>query len=409
MRLTDNVLRDSDNSIYELVGKSLLLAAAGRFGLIPSTRPFELNLDIDKKIVDIKSLHCLAVTRDGSLIDTCYDTKFTNTFDTRILIPESTDEQEFLITINAESGQWQETNDGFEEPVYTFSLIKPNTPIPPNALPIGRIVNIDNLGWREDDVDFVPPCLFVTSHHKYKELSRQFSDILSAIDAKVRDLQKSDVRAEVRLFWSLIRQVMITMSKECDTMTPMSLLANVQKCVNALICACSWNSYLKLENADELSNYVYASYNYKDAYQKIKEGLDLCFSIKDNIEILSEGSPTKTTTLPAVAAPMISNDDLFQDCSTSESTINITYHTLEANIFFTTDGSEPTSKSKRATKTRAGFKIKFDNGYRQENGKEPDKNMSLKLIAVVDGASSDVSCYRVSFHKNLKFRDAIPI
>ena len=48
MRLTDEILRASDNSTMELVSNALALAAAGRFGLFPSAIPFELSLSINK-------------------------------------------------------------------------------------------------------------------------------------------------------------------------------------------------------------------------------------------------------------------------------------------------------------------------------------------------------------------------
>ena len=40
MRLTDEILRASDNSTMELVRNGVALAAAGRFGLCPSVTPY---------------------------------------------------------------------------------------------------------------------------------------------------------------------------------------------------------------------------------------------------------------------------------------------------------------------------------------------------------------------------------
>ena len=171
MRLTDDILRASDECTSEFVGCALALAAGGRFGLLPSSRPFELVVNIGGNVVDVESLSCLAVTKGGLLVDAQYDTKYTNSFDTRVFIPEGLDTQEFILTLNASPTQWKETHDGFEEPVYTFSLLTPDTPVPNDALPIGHIV--EDHGWRLDDVDFVPPCLFVSSHYKYEELLKQ--------------------------------------------------------------------------------------------------------------------------------------------------------------------------------------------------------------------------------------------
>ena len=53
MRLTDDILKASDDCTTELVGNALALAAAGRFGLFPSSSPFELSLNINNGIVDV--------------------------------------------------------------------------------------------------------------------------------------------------------------------------------------------------------------------------------------------------------------------------------------------------------------------------------------------------------------------
>ena len=285
MRLTDEVLRSSDDSTIELVSNSLALAAAGRFGLLPSM-PFDLSVNISKGLVDVESLNCTAVTKSGNIIDAHYDTKFTNSFDTRIQIPEGNGEKKYILTIDY-TGQWKDSNDGYEEPVYTFSLIVPNSPIPSSSLPIARIV--DEYGWRVDDMDFVPPCLFVSSHQKYGDLLKKVSDVLSEIDNKAKNLLHSNGKDVIKIIWPVVQQLMITADKERDMMTPMELLANVQKCVSAFTCACELDDYIDLADADKFRSYIYAPYNYKDSYQRIKEGLDLCFSINEKVSKLDEG------------------------------------------------------------------------------------------------------------------------
>lgn len=407
MRLTDDILRASDNSTMELVGNALALAAAGRFGLFPSASPFDLSLNINKGLLDVELLNCLAVTKDGNLIDVHYDTKYTNTFDTRIQIPEVSGEKELLLTIDASLDKWKDTNDGYEQPEYSFSLINPNSPIPANSFPIARIV--DEYGWRMDDVDFVPPCLYISSHSKYIELRKQFEEVLNAIDTKVRNLLHSNGKEAIRIFWPVVQQLMITINKECDLMTPMDLLANVQKFVSVFTCACELDEYLNLADADIFRNYIYAPYNYKDAYLRIREGLDLCISIKEKIDKIDENPIPQPTTRSIVDSPMLTNKDLYQNCNTPETSISIKYNATDANIYFTIDGREPTKSSSKALRMRDGFKVKFDNQYRQINGKEADKTITLKLIAIVDGNSSDISSYDVVLHKTVPFKDAIPI
>jgi hypothetical protein len=406
MRLTDDILRKSDNCTIELVGNALVLAAAGRFGLLPSTSPFDLSMNINKGIVDVDRLSCSAVTKDGSLIDAHYDTTFTNTFDTRVQIPEGSGKKEFLLTIDAHPEQWKDTNNEYEEPVYSFSLIAINSPLPANSLPIAHIV--DEYGWRINDVDFVPPCLYISSHQKYIELKKQFEEVLTAIDTKARNLLHSNGKEAIRIFWPVVQQLMITINKECDLMTPMELLANVQKCVSAFTCACELDEYLNLADAENFKNYIYTPYTYKDCYLQIREGLALCFSISDKIEKIGESIPPQPIS-NSVPSPTLFAEDLYQECGTSESNINISYDIKEAKIYFSTDGREPTIRSGRALRTKSGFRIKFDNGFRQEKGKEADKTITIKLIAMVDGDSSDTNSYNIVLHKSSKFSDAIPI
>lgn len=390
MRLTDGILRASDNSTMELVSNALVLAAAGRFGLLPSATPFELSLNINKGVVDVELLSCLAITKGGHLIDAHYDTKFTNTFDTRVKIPEVSGEKELILTINASIDKWKDTNDGYEEPEYSFSLISPNSPLPANSLPIARIV--DEYGWRMDDVNFVPPCLFISSHQKYIELKKQFEEVLIAIDKKARNLMHSNGKEVIRIFWPVVQQLMITINKECDLMTPMELLANVQKCVSAFTCACDLDDYINLADSDKFRNYVYAPYNYKDAYLRIREGLELCFSINEKVGKLDEGQQAPST----IEAPTISNSQLIKRCTNSKARVQITNNVAGATVYYTIDGGEPTQYSK------SGLMIQIDSGFNNSRKREPDKIVTVRVKAFLNGLYSNTNTYEITLQKDIE-------
>lgn len=390
MRLTDEILRASDNSTMELVSNALALAAAGRFGLFPSAIPFELSLSINKGLVDVEQLNILAVTKGGFLIDAHYDTNFTNTFDTRIQIPELNGEKELILTIDASIDKWKDTNDGYEEPEYSFSLISPNSPLPANSFPIARIV--DEYGWRMDDVDFVPPCLFISSHQKYIELKKQFEEILIAIDKKARNLMHSNGKEVIRTFWPVVQQLMITINKECDLMTPMELLANVQKCVSAFTCACDLDDYINLADSDKFRNYVYAPYNYKDAYLRIREGLELCFSINEKVAKLDEGTPKPST----IEAPTISESQLTKRCTNSKARVQITNNAEGATVYYTVDGGEPTQSSK------SGLMIQIDSGFNNSRKREPDKMVTVRVKAFLNGLFSNTNTYEITLQKDIE-------
>lgn len=394
MRLTDEILRASDECTSEFVGRALLLASGGRFGLLPASRPFDISLNIGGNALDVESLSCLAVTKNGTLIDVKYDTRYTNHIDNHVEIPEGLNSQEFILTVNVEE-QWYETIDGYEEPVYTFSLFVPDTPLPGNSFPIGHIV--EDHGWRLDDVDFVPPCLFVNSHYKFEELLKRFSDLLASIDSKARANISSTGKDAIRIFWPIIQQIRIAISKETDLMTPMTLLSNVQKCVSAFTCACDIESSIILSNEKMFRNYVVAPYNYQDAYQRIKVGLELCFSIDQMIEKLEvKKKETAAPRQESLGAPYIPEDQLYQNCKSRNVSITVVNPVSGAKVFYSIDGSNPS----RALPSNG--KLVVSNNFNKKKVPENDQELTIMLKAVMKGISSDVSTFVVTLHKDYK-------
>ena len=400
MRLTDDIMRNADSCTAETIGKALLLAASGRFGLIPSPKPFSLSLNVTKGVVDVESLSCLAVTKGGDLIDVNYDTRYTEAFNTRVMIPDDIEEKELILTVNALDAPWKETNNGFVEPVYSFALLPPNTPVPDNAVPIARIV--DEYGWRMDDTDFVPPCLLLSAHYKYKELLQRFADVLAAIDTKARKAIGAGTTSAIGIFWPLAQQLRIAADKECDMMTPMTLLSNVQKCVSAFTCACQLDPALQLADEKMYTAYVLAPYNYKDAYPRIKVGLDICFTISEKVEKLAEGAKQEPKPQPqpqtttAHTAPIIREDQLYQDCTTSTINILVFNPVPAAVVTFSTDGSDPSRKLPPSNK------ISLQNNFNKKKEPEPDQKLIVKLKSVLNGVSSNINEFVITLHKNYK-------
>lgn len=401
MRLTDDIMRASDKATAELVGHALALSAAGRYGLLPaSLRPFEINVNPMNGYVSVETLSCLAITKDGHLIDANYDTHYTDRYDTRVEIPAGEHCKEFILTINADDDDWREVESGFEEPEYTFHLYAPNTVIPDNALPIAHI--IDDYGWRMDETSFMPPCLFVSSHWKYGQLAERFADVMANIDAKTREIIAEGAGGPIRIFWPLVQQLRITVSKEVDVMTPNMLLASVQKCVSAFTSACALEPSLELENIDGLWEYIQAPYNYKDAYERIQEGLNICFSIVDMVQHLNTG-PEKVqhhqtaSAAQTVVAPYIGDDQLFQNCRSKSLSITVTNPTPGAKVLYSTDESEPKRK------LPPSGKIVLENGFSKKKVPELDQQVTIHLKAVLaDGTSSEVSVFTVTLHKDYK-------
>ena len=395
MRLTEEVLRASDQSSIELINNAFVLASAGRFGLIPSKDSFDVSLDVSKGFVDVLSLNCLATTRGGHLIEMRYDTRFTNSFSTRIQIPSDVNSSELILTVNVQPEQWTETNDGFEEPEYSFSLVLPDSPIADNAFPIARIVDSEFGGWRIDDVNFMPPCLFLSAHPKYEELLSSFKSKLAEADLKIQGLINSDAKNAIRILWPIVQQLMITVDKESDVMTPMSLLSNVQKFVSAFTCACDLDDYLELEDADTFREYVRKPYNYKDVYTLITEGMGLCYQICEKIDKINV-APAPAPSKPGVPnAPTIDDSQLIKKCSNTTARFSIANNAPGSTVYYTIDGSEPTESSNKGTT------VKLESGFNTARTKEPDKVFTIKVKAVLNGVSSGTNTYQVTLIKDI--------
>ncbi len=395
MRLTDEVMRASDQCFVDFAKNAFILACSGRFGLLPAAEPFEISLDISNGMVDIVSLNCTAITSGGDLIEAHYDTRYNNSFDTRIPIPVENDVTEYILTINAEGGKWSDTNNGYEEQAYAFKLIPVNSPIGDNALPIAHIVDSEYGGWRIDDVEFVPPCLFISAHLKFKELLDEFHSILSVIDQKIAGLSKIGNRNVFIILWPIIQQLLIEVDKEKDTLSPIILMEKVQKCVSAFICACDLDDNLNIENADALRGYVVRPFNYKDAYVAIKEGLGICFRISENIENLQVIPTPVPTVSGAPAAPTIDPEQTIKRCSNRTAKVQLTNNAPGATVYYTIDGSEPSESSQK------GLHVTLQNGFKKARVAEPDMTVTIKAKAVLNGVSSPISTFQITLIKDI--------
>jgi len=414
MRLSDELMRASDDNMAALIAKSTVLAANGRFGLLPSHQSFNLNLNIGNGFVDVDALTCLAVTKGGHIIDVDYDTRYGHNFNKRVPMPQVSSTDEYILTINVHTGEWKEVSDDMEEPVYSFSLIAPDTIVPDNSMPIAHISYEDD-GWREDDADFVPPCLFVSSHHRFEELHGRFLEVLAALDDKTRAVVATKDYKGMNIFWPLVQQLRIAADKERDLLTPMALLSGVQKCVSAFTCACDLDSQIDLTDAKTCRTFVFAPYNYKEAYERIKAGLKICYGIIEKVEKLAEKEQEQPepprqekqrSNKPA--SPTIAGKYFTIDCNRPETVIPVECANASATVVFTADGSKPTQNSPKAVRSRDGLKIRFKNGYKGK-GSEPDKAVKISLMAIVGGDCSEMSTFSITQRKSLKFSDARPV
>jgi len=285
MRLTDEVMLAADQYMSESIGQAVAVAAGGRFGLFTPTRPFQMSLSISKGFVEVETLSCMAVTASGDIIDVQFDTRYSNSFDTRVQIPKDDEVKEYFLIIIANPDDWKESAKERKESNYTFALVGPDKAIDSHSVPIGRIVYED--GWQEDNVNFAPPCLCISAHSKFMELFSQFFLVLQNIDEKTRNMLDTGARDAISIYWPVVQQMLIVANTEQDVMTPQRLLSCVQRVIAAFTCACDLDKVISLEEADVFRNFTRTPFNYRIAYLRLKQGLGMCYAINEKIDKFS--------------------------------------------------------------------------------------------------------------------------
>lgn len=389
MRLTDEILKSSDNCHLESLNQAFTLASNGRFGLLPSNREFTISVSINKNIVDVESLNCLAITKSGKIIDINYDTTYTNNVDTRITIPTS-DVNHFILCVEIKN-VWTETNNGFCEPDYKFVLIEENKILSMDMFPIARIIN--EYGWRLDEQNFLPPCLFISSHSEYSKYVSTFANVLKTSNNHLLDCSNSDCKTAICVFWPIVELLKITLDKEIELMTPMMLLGYIQKYISGFLCACTLDDSLNLLESDTFRNFVDAPYNYKDVNLRIKEGLNLCNAVCEKVVKFKDFTHVEEK----IEAPTISNTNLFKKCTNSKVRIPVENNAPGSTIYYTIDGSEPTTTS------NTGNTIIFASGFVGGRDKEEeDKYVIIKVKAILNGISSATNTYKIRLQKDVK-------
>lgn len=394
MRLSDDIMRASEEATAARIGNALTLASTGRFGLLPCSRQFQLTLNLNTDAVEVQTLDCLAVTRGGFLLDVQLDTRYTNYIEKRVDIPNEMGKRELLLTINVDPKQWKETLNGFEEPIYSFDLVGVNSLIPENALPIAHLVYSEQSGgWYIDEKEFVPPCLFVSSHWKYVELMNQFIQKLSEVESKVFQVLQHGTQEVFRVFWPFVQEILIDTDKNRDLMTPMALLGNIQKYVAIFTSACHLDPYINLSDAEMFRNYAHTPYSYMNVYPMIIEGLKHCFLINEKVDKIAEKQTDKPKKNDKLEAPYIADDKLYQVCKTPVVSIPIVNNVPEATVFYSTDGSMPTNPVLNG-------KIKIKHSFHHNKEKEDDQEYIVKLKAIHNDSESDVRDFTVILHKD---------
>lgn len=301
MRLSTDVFNALDSSSEESVRLSNLVATGGCMGLIPVNQPFELSVNVSNNVLEVVSLSCHGVTKSGKIVDIDFDSNYTNTFDTRIAIPNANKDEAFLLIVKLHDKQWREVNEMYSEQAYSFELINENSPIDSDSLPIGCLVN--QYGWRLDETDFVPPCLYINAHFKFVELVNRAKLVLKSISDRCLNANNCVARRLLGTLWSTVVESHIDIEKSQEQLTPAELVAAIQKVISAFVIGCSIDEYITLENVDPFVAYYQKSFDGRNIYRDILKGIELCLEIAIKMEAVCSMTEVRETPAPAVEKP----------------------------------------------------------------------------------------------------------
>lgn len=301
MRLSTDVFDALDMSCDENIRLSNLIATGGRFGLIQSCKPFELSVNVSNNVLEVVSLSCHGVTKSGKIVDIDFDSNYTNTFDTRVSIPSANNDEAFLLIVKYHDKQWREVNEMYSEPKYTFELIGENRPIDSDSLPIGLVVN--QYGWRLDETEFVPPCLYTNAHPKYVEQVNRTKLVLKSISDRCLNAHNCVARHLIDSIWTSVAGNYIDIDKRQEALSPADIFASIQKVIASFLIGCSIDECITLENTEPFATYYQRPYDAKNLYRDIQNGLELCAEISIKMEAVCAMTEIRETPVLPVEKP----------------------------------------------------------------------------------------------------------
>ena len=306
MRLTPEVFNAMDSAREDAIRLVALLGSGGRYGLFAAGKPFGLTVNINGNALEVTSLSCHGITKSGCVIDIEYDSNYVNTFDARVPIPNGADGEAYYLVVRIQEDKWREINEVYSELAYSFELLGENSIIPDNCLPIGMLVN--QYGWRMNETDFVPPCLYVAAHMKFIDQLERAKSYAGEIISKCATSRSCVAKSLMAMIWTASSEVYSRLDKERDIMAPSQLYACLQQLANAFMVGCFVDECVSLENPDPFAMYSQKPFDAKTVYADIETGLSLCgeISVKmtavclmvDQPKPVEENPPVKTARQP---------------------------------------------------------------------------------------------------------------
>lgn len=302
MRLSTDVFDALDTYIDENIMMSNRIATGGKCGLVSSEKTFELSVNVGNNILEIVSLSCHGVTSSGKIVDIDFDSNYSNTFDTRVTIPNSESDEAFILLVKYHDRKWREVNEMYSEPYYTFQLVGENTLLDHDSLPIGLLVN--QYGWRLDETEFVPPCLYVDAHPKFMDQALRARRLLKSIFDQCLNAQNCVARHLLGSIWKAVADNYIHLDKSQEILSPAETFEAIQKVVASFVIGCSIDQYVSLDNADPFIAYCQRPYDARNLYRDIQHGLDLCEEIAIKMQAVCSMSEVIESPVAPVEKPV---------------------------------------------------------------------------------------------------------
>ena len=161
--------------------------------------------------------------------------------------------------------------------MYTFELVGENTRLDEHSLPIGCVIK--QYGWRLNETDFVPPCLYITAHPRYMEQWEKCLRLSKSIFDKCISAQNCVAKYILSCIGTAAAGIFQRIDKERDTLTPAQLYASLQQLISSFLLGCTLDDYISLENPDPYILYAQKPLDLRNIYKDIESGISLCSEI----------------------------------------------------------------------------------------------------------------------------------
>lgn len=283
MRLTSEIFNTMESSHLESARMAVSVASAGRCGLFGAADDFSVSVNVDNGIAETVELRCVGVTASGKIVDLDIRPESATNPDTRVSIPAGHEDEAFLLTVRLME-EWREIDELRSEECYRFELVREGGSLGPDSLPVGRIVN--RFGWRLDETDFVPPCLYVHSHPTLMAQAARARQMAEALAEMCLASPECVARSLTGRVWSAASRLRNALDCEIQTIAPETFLVLVRGLVGEFIIGCSADSHVSLENPEPYVDYMRGVWDAGHVSRDIERGLALCAEVRGKMEVV---------------------------------------------------------------------------------------------------------------------------